>query len=91
MDDNIATKNSKNFTQRQLRPAISATGSSRFGILQQADSELINLRGQREIFFSQSPGTVGGKCEGDLVPPDVNIGMVIGFLGEECNGIHKSH
>jgi hypothetical protein len=91
MDNNMATKNNKNFAERQLGQAILAAESNRIGILQQADLKLINLRGQREVFLGQSSSTVGGECEGDFVPSDVNVRVVIGFLGEERDGIYKTH
>jgi len=47
--------------------------------------------GEREVFFSQTTGVVGGEGEGDLVPAHVNIGMVLGLFGQTGDGVDKFH
>ena len=46
---------------------------------------------EREVFFSETAGVVGGEGKGDLVPANVNIGMVLGLFGQTGDGVDKFH
>jgi hypothetical protein len=65
--------------------------SNEAGTSRERGSELIDPCGKGEVFFRQSSCAMRGKRERHLVPPDIDIGMVIGLLGEESDGIDKPH
>ena len=43
--------------------------------------ERIEFRGEGEILFGQPAGVVRGERERDLVPTDVDVGVMAGFFG----------
>lgn len=46
---------------------------------------------QREIFLGQSSVLMRCQRHHNGVPTDVDIRMVVCFLGSHCNGVHKTH
>src|SRR5579862_7803211 len=48
-------------------------------------SERLDLRREVEIEVGQAVGGVRGESDADALPADVDVGMVIGLLGEEAH------
>lgn len=41
----------------------------------------VDLCGQRQVFVGHPAGVVGGQGEAHPAPADVDVGMMVGFLG----------
>ena len=52
-------------------------------------NQMVELFCQVEILFRQAAGIVSGEGESDLVPTNVNVGMVTRFFSKPGDAVHK--
>ncbi len=53
--------------------------------------EAVGCVSEVEVSGGDAAFTVGGECEGHFAPADVDVWMVIGFLGFQCHAGDKPH
>ena len=50
---------------------------------------LVALPGEGEVFFGEAALVMRAELQGHLVEADINVRMVIGFLGLLCHPVNK--
>ena len=49
----------------------------------------VDRLGEIDILLRHAAGAVGAQGEGDLAPPDIDVGMMVALLGRVSHGINE--